>query len=53
MQICDLGMGRSDIPSGRSLLKMTMLTEVSTLYYRAPDGILNIQPSRASHILLV
>eukprot|EP01121_Diplochlamys_sp_Union-15-3_P017664 TRINITY_DN6269_c0_g1_i2.p1 TRINITY_DN6269_c0_g1~~TRINITY_DN6269_c0_g1_i2.p1 ORF type:complete len:298 (-),score=42.52 TRINITY_DN6269_c0_g1_i2:84-977(-) len=37
LKICDLGMGRDD--TGPSL-RMTLLEEVATPYYRAPEGIL-------------
>lgn len=43
LKICDLGMGRTgSSESGRSQLRMTVLTEVATPCYRAPDGILNL-----------
>jgi serine/threonine protein kinase len=46
-------MGRgSDIPMGRNFLKMTMLSEVATLFYRAPDGILNIRTMRSNNPVL-
>jgi len=43
-------MGRgSEAPMGRNFLKMTMLSEVATLYYRAPDGILNVRTVRSNN----
>uniref|UniRef100_A0A6B2LAT1 Protein kinase domain-containing protein n=1 Tax=Arcella intermedia TaxID=1963864 RepID=A0A6B2LAT1_9EUKA len=37
VKICDFGTGREE-----NNLRMTQLTEISTPYYRAPEGILNI-----------
>eukprot|EP01122_Echinamoeba_exundans_P002229 TRINITY_DN12197_c0_g1_i1.p1 TRINITY_DN12197_c0_g1~~TRINITY_DN12197_c0_g1_i1.p1 ORF type:complete len:410 (+),score=72.30 TRINITY_DN12197_c0_g1_i1:158-1387(+) len=48
LKICDLGMGRTGASeAGRSQLRMTVLTEVATPFYRAPDGILNLSERAA------
>jgi serine/threonine protein kinase len=49
LKICDLGMGRTGASeAGRSQLRMTVLTEVATPFYRAPDGILNLSERAAA-----